>query len=402
MEDRLIQYYRLEEILDSIGGLWTGKKEPLIEVNVYTMTNFTKDCRINQEPPRRVLANEKEFKRRQLQLGDILIEKSGGGPNQPVGRVILFENIEKGNNSFSNFTARLRLKPNIGVDISPNYIYQFFRWMYLKGISEKYQKNSTNIRNLQLKDYLKNVIPIPNLESQSKILSKLDQAFEAIDQAIANTEKNIENVEELEKSWFQEQFREGQADWIDSVIGDIGKVSMCKRILKKQTTTEGDIPFYKIGTFGKTPDAFITKKLFSEYVEKYSFPKKGDVLISASGTIGRRVRFNGKPSYFQDSNIVWIANDEQHVLNDFLYEFYGYCNWNPTSGATIKRLYNDDLRKIKISYPKSLSQQSSLVEKMQNFRYQIESVSSSYRMKLTELKELKMSILEKAFKGELV
>ena len=258
-------------------------------------------------------------------------------------------------------------------------------------------------KNLNINAFKSLEIKFPNsLEHQNRIVSKLDQAFEAIDQAITNTEKNIENVEELEKSWFQEQFREGQADWIDSVIGDIGKVSMCKRILKKQTTTEGDIPFYKIGTFGKTPDAFITKKLFSEYVEKYSFPKKGDVLISASGTIGRRVRFNGKPSYFQDSNIVWIANDEQHVLNDFLYEFYGYCNWNPTSGATIKRLYNDDLRKIKISYPKSLSQQSSLVEKMQNFRYQIESVSSSYRMKLTELKELKMSILEKAFKGELV
>ena len=112
--------------------------------------------------------------------------------------------------------------------------------------------------------------------------------------------------------------REG---WDIKTLGEIGKVSMCKRILKKQTSPIGDIPFYKIGTFGKIPNAFISKEVYKEYLSKYSFPKKGDILLSASGTIGRRVIYDGKPAYFQDSNIVWIANNEEKVLNE-----YPFCN----------------------------------------------------------------------------
>ena len=92
-------------------------------------------------------------------------------------------------------------------------------------------------------------------------------------------------------------------------LGDIGSICMCKRILKSQTNTVGGVPFYKIGTFGKEADAYISQETFNEYRSKYNFPKKGDVLISAAGTIGRTVVYDGKPAYFQDSNIVWIDND---------------------------------------------------------------------------------------------
>ncbi|HEL1251489.1 TPA: restriction endonuclease subunit S, partial [Streptococcus equi subsp. zooepidemicus] len=88
---------------------------------------------------------------------------------------------------------------------------------------------------------------------------------------------------------------------------------MCKRILKNQTSSKGDIPFYKIGTFGKIADSFISRELFDEYKKKYSYPKKGEILISASGTIGRTVIFDGENAYFQDSNIVWVSHNEEIV-----------------------------------------------------------------------------------------
>ncbi len=115
-------------------------------------------------------------------------------------------------------------------------------------------------------------------------------------------------------------------DWEIKKLGELGKISMCKRILKKQTLPIGDIPFYKIGTFRKTPNAYISKEVYEEYRAKYSFPKKGDILLSASGTIGRCVTYDGKPAYFQDSNIVWIDNNEKKVLNEYLYKFYGFCD----------------------------------------------------------------------------
>ena len=244
-------------------------------------------------------------------------------------------------------------------------------------------------------------IPIPPLSEQKQIVAILDKAFAAIDQAKVNIEKNIQNAKELFQSKLNDIFSGKGYGWEETTIGQIGKPSMCKRILKEQTQTEGDIPFYKIGTFGKTPNAFISKEIYEEFKTKYSFPKIGDVLISASGTIGRRVIYDGEPAFFQDSNIVWIDNNEELVTNEYLYQFYGACDWNPSKGATISRLYNADLKRIKISYP-SVDAQKELVEKMIKISDFTDEVLLRYEQKTSSLEELKKSILQKAFAGELV
>jgi len=151
------------------------------------------------------------------------------------------------------------------------------------------------------------------------------------------------------------EFRDA-GPWEVKRLGDIGPVCMCKRVLKHQTSDKGDIPFYKIGTFGSKPDAYISKELYESYKSIYPFPNKGDVLISASGTIGRTVVYDGRPAYFQDSNIVWIANKEAIVLNAFLAYCYETVRW-PTDDNTIPRLYNDNLRKMKIVVPSKQEQQ---------------------------------------------
>lgn len=184
--------------------------------------------------------------------------------------------------------------------------------------------------------------------------------------------------------------------WEIKKLGDIGKVSMCKRILKKQTLPNGDIPFYKIGTFGKTANAFISRQVYEEYRFKYSFPKKGDILLSASGTIGRRVIYDGQPAYFQDSNIVWIDNDEKQVLNSFLYKFYGYCDWDPTKGATISRLYNDDLRRIEIPLP-PLPEQQRIVSILDECFTAIDKAKANAEKNLQNAKELFESYLQGVF-----
>jgi len=164
---------------------------------------------------------------------------------------------------------------------------------------------------------------------------------------------------------YMEKLLDGvEVEW--EALGDIGKVSMCKRVLKHQTSSKGDVPFYKIGTFGKEPDAYITRELFEEYKTKYSYPQAGEVLISASGTIGRTVIFDGQDSYFQDSNIVWIENNESEILNKYLYYFYQIVNWNVAEGGTIKRLYNDNLRKIKVPIP-PLNVQAEIVRILDTF-----------------------------------
>lgn len=138
--------------------------------------------------------------------------------------------------------------------------------------------------------------------------------------------------------------------WEQRKLGELGSVSMCKRIFKEQTTEQGDVPFFKIGTFGGKADAFISQELFEEYKAKYPYPTKGAILISASGSIGRTVEFTGGNEYFQDSNIVWLTHDER-LQDTFLKYLYETVKWAGIEGSTIKRLYNDNILKTEIKLP---------------------------------------------------
>lgn len=134
-------------------------------------------------------------------------------------------------------------------------------------------------------------------------------------------------------------------------LGDNCNIQMCKRIMAAQTNTEGGVPFYKIGTIGGKADAYISKDLFDEYKMKYSFPHKGEVMITCAGTVGKCIIYNGEDSYYQDSNIVWIDNPNEIISNDFLYHLLSKINWSHLNSTTIVRIYNDDLRNLKLYYP---------------------------------------------------
>jgi len=190
----------------------------------------------------------------------------------------------------------------------------------------------------------------------------------------------------------QLRFPEFEGEWVEKKLGEIGKVSMCKRVMKDQTSIEGGIPFYKIGTFGKQPNAFISKELYEEYKNKYSFPNKGDILISASGTIGRTVIYDGLPAYFQDSNIVWIDNDENVVSNTFLSYCYKNIRWN-TENTTIARLYNDNLRNIKITVPETQPEQT----KIANVLSKIDDKINTVNEQIEETKEYKKGLLQRMY-----
>ena len=145
-------------------------------------------------------------------------------------------------------------------------------------------------------------------------------------------------------------------DWEDKTLGELGKISMCKRIFAEQTSETGEIPFFKIGTFGKSPDAYISRSLYEEYKKRFSYPKKGDVLISAAGTLGRTVVFDGKDSYFQDSNIVWLDVDQEQICNEYLYHYYKVIQWASSEGSTIARLYNGIISATHIALPSMAEQ----------------------------------------------
>ncbi len=191
----------------------------------------------------------------------------------------------------------------------------------------------------------------------------------------------------------QQKIPEG---WKEMKLGDIGKVSMCRRVFKKETFLSGPIPFYKISTFGGKADAFISKDIFENYKNKYPYPKKGDILISASGTIGRTVVFNGEKAYFQDSNIVWISNPEDKVLNIFLKYVYKKTKWVSTDGGVISRLYNSNLRSINLLLP-PLSEQNRIVEVLETWDKYLEKLDQKIKVK----KNIKKGLMQNLLTGKM-
>lgn len=185
-------------------------------------------------------------------------------------------------------------------------------------------------------------------------------------------------------------------DWEVKSLGEIGEPCMCKRILKEQTSPTGDIPFYKIGTFGGIPDAYISRELFEQYKEQYNYPKKGTLLLSAAGTIGRVVVFDGKDSYFQDSNIVWIDNDETKVTNDFLFYCYSRMQWKTEEGGIVSRLYNENLKSTSFIVPKSLAEQERIAKALSD----VDALISTTEKLIQKKKNIKQGAMQNLLTGK--
>ena len=273
------------------------------------------------------------------------------------------------NQRFTNF----RIRETYEKCLLPKFAYYYFYILDAWCLENTYIGSfpSVDVEKLKLQKF-----PIPPLPVQEKIVEILDKFTEL--EAKLGTELVLRQKQ-------YEYYRNKLLTFGEEVewrqLGEIGEIRMCKRIMKNQTSASGEIPFYKIGTFGKEADAYISRELFSEYKSKYNYPRAGDVLISASGTIGRVVLFDGEDAYFQDSNIVWIENEEKKVLNKYLFYCYQIAKWNISEGGTIQRLYNNDLKKtlIPIPYPndieRSLSEQARIVSILDKFDTLINSIT---------------------------
>lgn len=236
----------------------------------------------------------------------------------------------------------------------------------------------TTIMHLSPPQLMKIPIPIPPMEVQERIVEILDKFTEL--QAELQAELALREKQYI---YFRDQLlskdkTERPIRW--TPLGKVGSVCMCKRILKNQTSETSGIPFYKIGTFGGTPNAYISKELFERYKAQYSYPNKGDILLSASGTIGRTVIYDGEDAYFQDSNIVWIDHNEETVLNKYLYYCYQIADWRVSKGGTIARLYNKNLLDTTIPIPfpddknRSLEEQERIVGILDRFETMVHSI----------------------------
>lgn len=275
-----------------------------------------------------------------------------------------------------------------------SFLYQYLK-LKKSNILNKYLQGGQG--NLSAKIIKNIVLSMPDTKEQRKI----GDFFSKLDQQIELEEKKLELLEQQKRGYMQKLFSQElrfkdkngnqYPEWVTKKLGDIGKVAMNKRIYKNETTENGEIPFYKIGNFGKNADTFITREKFDEYKEKYPYPNVGDILISASGSIGRTIEYTGEDAYYQDSNIVWLNHNDE-VINKYLKYFYKIVKWSGIEGTTIKRLYNKNILNTKIELPTVEEQY-----KMANFLSKLDKIIDIQIEKIELLKQRKQGLLQKMF-----
>ncbi len=359
----------LEKLLDGVEVEWLPLKDVLVRTKGTKITAGQMKTLHKDGAPLKIFAGGKtvafvdfeDIPEKDVNREPSIIVKSRG--------VIEFEYYEK---PFSHKNEMWSYySDNNAIHIK--FIYHFLKLheRHFQGIGSRMQ-----MPQIATPDTDKFLVPIPCPDNPEKSLAIQAEIVLILDAFTAMTaELTAElNMRKKQYNYYRDQllsFEDGEVEW--KTLGWIGEVRMCKRIMKNETSDIGDIPFFKIGTFGKEPNAYISRDTFEEYKSKYNYPRVGEILISASGTIGRAVIFNGEDAYFQDSNIVWLENDESKVLNKYLFYFYQIANWNVSDGGVIKRLYNDNIKKtlIPVPYPddpeKSLAEQSRIVAILDKF-----------------------------------
>ena len=163
---------------------------------VLRTTNFTPDGIINYSDVVLRCIHKDKVEKKKLRYGDIILEKSGGTEKTPVGRVVFCdESIEQDTYLCNNFTQAMRVNREIAV---PKYVFYFMWNLHNSGKTELLQNKTTGIRNLQVKSYLNEEIPLPPLAEQRKIAAVLDK----VSDLIAKRRQQLDKLDELVKAMF--------------------------------------------------------------------------------------------------------------------------------------------------------------------------------------------------------
>jgi type I restriction enzyme S subunit len=379
-----------------------------VNVGVIRNTNFTKEGTLDDSDIAYLDVEAKKLEKRRLKFGDIILEKSGGGPKQPVGRVVLFDK-EEGDFSFSNFTAALRVLDPDEVDF--RFLHKFLHWTYLSGVTEGMQSHSTGIRNLDGDAYKAIKFSFPPLAEQQRIVGLLDEAFEGLATAKANAEKNLQNARALFESHLQSVFTQRGPGWLEKKLEDIvdSDCSLSYGIVQPGEEFDEGMPIVR-------PTDLTTKvirlgglkridpKLAGGY--KRTSLQGGELLLCVRGSTG--VVSIASPELVGANvtrGIVPIRFNRSLLLPEF--GFY-LISGGPvqsqirekTYGTALMQINIRDLRLISISIP-PLKEQKTIAAKLDSLHEETQRLARLYERKLAALEALKKSLLHQAFTGNL-
>lgn len=328
--------------------------------------------------------------------GDILYTRVGSYGEAAV----IEEDLE-----FSVFVSLTLIKPK---QILNNYFLKYYLNSHaIKTLARK-SITSSGVGNLNVGTVRKFPIPIPPLQEQKQIVTILDEAFAAIDQAKANIEKNIQNAKELFQSKLNAIFSQKGDGWEEKKLSDLGKTQTGTTPPTNDNSNYGDfIPFVKPAHF--KPDGSIESGdcMLSESGLKKGrlFEANSVLMVCIGATIGKTgyteiaVSSNQQinaltPNENYEPKLLYYALISPFVQKQVLIEGKG-------AQATLPIINKSKWEKIRVFVPSNKLVQTKIINQLDELNTSTKIIEATYKTKLTQLVELKKAILQKAFAGEL-
>lgn len=342
----------------------------------------------------------KALLRSQLKENDILFSIAGA-----LGRVgVVNKDILPANTNQALAIIRLKDKNETAI----RFLQYYFQSQSINDQINSFRGGvaQQNLSLTQIKDFN---IPLLTQEKQQQIVEKLDTAFELIDRAKSNIEKNIQNAKELFQSKLNQVFLEKGDGWEEKKLKDLGKVQTGTTPPTKDIDNYGVyIPFVKPAHFNKNGQIISTDSFLSEKgVAKSRLINANSILMVCIGaTIGKTGFTEIDVTCNQQINTLTPNKDYDHK---FLY--FGMISrvfqdnvlsQGKGAQATLPIINKSKWENLSLNVNKDLKVQKEIVLMFEKLSAQTEILQQKYQQKLANLEELKKSILEKAFKGELI
>jgi type I restriction enzyme, S subunit len=402
MSGQLVEQWplrKLSEVIEIQNGFAFSSRDYTEEGHFLIRIGNVQDGALNLNKPKYVSLDSKSLKF-ELSEGDLLTSLTGN-----IGRVA---RVEKSHLPAALNQRVARMKVSDTAIINSDFLYYFLRSDGFRNTLTA-SGHGTAQKNVSTKAIGEIEIPIPPLEEQQRIVSILDEVFNNIEVGKLQIQNNLNMGRDIFRSHLKQFFDSGEGKWKKEILENLGTLTSSKRIFKNEYVEQG-IPFYRSKeikelSHGKktSVNLFISIQRYEEIKQKFDVPKKGDLLLTAVGTIGEMyIVKNDEEFYFKDGNIMWLKNFvslEPEYLKLALTNFVEQIK-SLSKGAAYNALTIQKLKQYSIPIP-PLDEQTNMISLFQKMELQTRELEYNHLNKLECLDEFRQSILQRAFNGTL-
>ncbi len=419
--------FQLKSVLvKNDAGDW-GSEPDKDAIGVIRSTNFNNDGKLDLSDIAYRTLSKRKFEEKKLYASDILIERSGGSETQPVGRVgFITDEMAKTDYAFANFIQRISLND----EVNAKFVYYCLQQMYEMGITAGMQSQTTGIRNLDWKQYIKVAIPKPSSDEQSAIAAILSK----VDETIASVQASIAAAERLKKSLMQnlltgrmkpdgtlrkkdefyvdEKFGRVPKGWVVKKVGEVFDTYPTASYSRSKLLETGNCKYIHYGDIHTKFDTFLDVSntelpyISDDMIKNFVFLKDGDIVIADTSEdyegVGKLVEISniGKNKVISGLHTLLIRSKSDALING--YKGYMFNEERVmlsllkfVTGIKVYSISKSCLARVLIPIP--------TIEEQKQIKSKLDSVNSMIQQKKDEicsLERLKKSLMQNLLTGK--